>query len=135
MVIKTLAARLFCSWKPDSSALFMDLLIFQRCKYFGSILKKISYSLFIAYSFRCSWKLCKIYRKTPALKRSLFFKKITGLRHTTLSKERLWYRCFPVNIMKFSRTPFLQKNCREIASAFLFELLFPIDYFLWRASD
>ena len=39
MVIKTLAAHLFCSWKLDSSALFMDLLIFQRCKYFASILK------------------------------------------------------------------------------------------------
>ena len=41
LVIKTLATHLFCSWKSDSSALFMDLLIFQRCKYFASILKNL----------------------------------------------------------------------------------------------
>ena len=28
----------------------------------------------------------------------------------TLLKKRLWHRCFPVNFVKFLRTPFLQNN-------------------------
>ena len=32
---------------------------------------------------------------------SPFFNKVAGLR-----PERLWHRCFPVNFMKFLRTPF-----------------------------
>ena len=36
---------------------------------------------------------------------SLFFKKVAGLRHRTLLKKRLWHRCFPVNFVKFLRTP------------------------------
>ena len=36
---------------------------------------------------------------------SLFFNKVAGLR---LLKKRLWHRCFPVNFIKFLRTPFLQ---------------------------
>ena len=39
------------------------------------------------------------------LSQSLFFNKVAGLRPTTLFKERLWHRCFPVNFAKFSRTP------------------------------
>ena len=31
-----------------------------------------------------------------------------GLRPATLLKKRLWHRCFPVNFVKFLRTPFLQ---------------------------
>ena len=45
----------------------------------------------------CSWKFQKIHRKTP----------VPGLRLATLLKKRLWYRCFPVNVVKF-RTHFLQ---------------------------
>ena len=37
---------------------------------------------------------------------SLFFNKVAGLRPATLSKTRLWHRCFPVNLVKFLRTPF-----------------------------
>ena len=40
------------------------------------------------------------------LGQSLFLNKVAGLRPTTLLKRRLWYRCFPVNIVKFLRTPF-----------------------------
>ena len=29
-----------------------------------------------------------------------------SLRPATLLKKRLWYRCFPVDFMKFLRTPF-----------------------------
>ena len=37
---------------------------------------------------------------------SLFFNKVAGLRLATLLKKRLWHRCFPVNFVKFLRTPF-----------------------------
>ena len=30
----------------------------------------------------------------------------TGLRLATLLKKKLWQRCFPVNFVKFLRTPF-----------------------------
>ena len=40
---------------------------------------------------------------------SLFFDKFAGLRPTTLVKERLWHRFFPVNFVKFLKTPFLQQ--------------------------
>ena len=29
-----------------------------------------------------------------------------GVAPTTLFKKRLWHRCFPVNFVKFLRTPF-----------------------------
>ena len=43
---------------------------------------------------------------------SLFFNKVAGLRPgpATLEKKRLWHRCFPVNVAKFLRTPFLQNT-------------------------
>ena len=37
---------------------------------------------------------------------SPFFNKVEGLRPSTLLKMRLWHRCFPVNFVKFLRTPF-----------------------------
>ena len=37
---------------------------------------------------------------------SLFFNKVAARRPTTLLKKRLWHRCFPVNFVKFLRTPF-----------------------------
>ena len=39
---------------------------------------------------------------------SLFFNKVLGLRLATLFKKRLWHRCFPVNFVKFLRTPFYE---------------------------
>ena len=41
---------------------------------------------------------------------SLFFNKVAALRPATLLKKRLWHRCFPVNFVKFLRTPFLQNT-------------------------
>ena len=41
---------------------------------------------------------------------SLFFNKVTGLRPATLSKKRLWHRCFPVNFAKFLWTLFFIKH-------------------------
>ena len=34
----------------------------------------------------------------------IFFNNVAGLRPATLLKKRLWYRCFPVNFVKFLRT-------------------------------
>ena len=31
-----------------------------------------------------------------------------------LLKQRLWYRCFPVNFVKFLRTPILQNTCGRL---------------------
>ena len=45
---------------------------------------------------------------------SLFFNKVAGLRSATLLKKRLWHRCFPVNVAKFLRTPFLQSTSRRM---------------------
>ena len=43
---------------------------------------------------------------------SLFFDKNTGLRPATLIRKRLQQRCFAVNFVNFSRTPFLQNTSR-----------------------
>ena len=45
---------------------------------------------------------------------SLFFNKVAGLRPTTLLKNRLWHRSFPVNSGKFWRTPFLQNTSERL---------------------
>ena len=37
---------------------------------------------------------------------SLFYNKVAGLRPATLSKKRLWHRCFPENFAKFLRITF-----------------------------
>ena len=37
---------------------------------------------------------------------SLFFDKDAGLRPATLLKKRHWHRCFPMNYVKYLRTPF-----------------------------
>ena len=40
-------------------------------------------------------------------------KNLADLRPATLVKQRLWHSCFPVNVAKFLRTPFLQKTASE----------------------
>ena len=37
-----------------------------------------------------------------------------SLRPATLLKKRLWYRCFPVNFVKFPRTSFLQNTSGQL---------------------
>ena len=44
------------------------------------------------------------------LLQSFFFNKVAGFRPATLLKKRLWHMCFPVNFMKFLRTPFLYRT-------------------------
>ena len=38
----------------------------------------------------------------------LLFNKVVGIRSVTLLKKRLRHRVFPVNFVKFSRTPFFR---------------------------
>ena len=51
------------------------------------------------------WNFAKFTRKH--LCQSLFINKIAGLRPATLLKKRLWRSVFPVNFVKFLRTPLL----------------------------
>ena len=73
----------------------------------------IHYS-FLCIQFQKQQKLRKIYIKTSALESFLINCRLD---------ETPTHRCFPVNIIKFLRTTFLQKYLRESASAFLFKLL------------
>ena len=65
---------------------------------------------------RCSVKkvFLKISREFTAkhLCQSLFFNKVAALKSATLLKKRQWHRCFPLNFVKFPRTPFLTENLR-----------------------
>ena len=45
---------------------------------------------------------------------SPFFNKVAGLRPATLLKRSLWHRCFPVNFVKFLRTPFYIEHLRRL---------------------
>ena len=42
-----------------------------------------------------------------------------GLRPATLLKKRLWPRCFPVNLAKYLRTPFLQNTSGRLILRFM----------------
>ena len=44
----------------------------------------------------------------------VFFNKNATLGPETLLKKRLWYRCFPVNFVKFLRTLFLQNTSERL---------------------
>ena len=57
---------------------------------------------------------------------SLFFNKVTGLRTATLLKKRLWQRCFPLNFLKFQRTPFFIEHLFWL----LLRLVISKNYFL-----
>ena len=48
------------------------------------------------------------------LNQSLFFNKVAALRPETLLKKRLWHRCFPMNFLKFLRTPFHRPRLGEM---------------------
>ena len=45
---------------------------------------------------------------------SLYINKVKGVRTANLLKKRLWRRCFPVNLAKFLRTPFLEITYRRL---------------------
>ena len=89
-----------------SISIFLNVDVYMYNKF----LKKSSFSLSISYQdprFRSSHQRCSI--EIVALKN---FIKFTGkhlckaLLLITLLKKRLGHRCFPVNFVNFSRTPF-----------------------------
>ena len=46
------------------------------------------------------------------MRQSFFFNKVADLKPLALLKKRLWHRSFPVNLVKFLRTPFLTEHLR-----------------------
>ena len=54
---------------------------------------------------------------------SLFFNKVADLRPATLLKKRLWHSYFPVNFVKFLRTPFLQNTSGRLLLNFIPNLI------------
>ena len=56
------------------------------------------------------------------LRQRLFFNKVAGLRPATLLKKRFWHRCFPVNFVKFLRTPFFTEHLWATASVVRFNI-------------
>ena len=70
-------------------------------------------------SYRSSHQMCSLKKvllknftkfTVKQLRWSLFLSKVSGLRPATLLKKMLQERCFPVNFVKFLRTPFLQNT-------------------------
>ena len=55
------------------------------------------------FKIRVPKKIRNMHRKTHVLESHVF-------RPATLLKKRLLHRCFPVNILKFLRTPFFAEN-------------------------
>ena len=84
-------------------------------------------SLYRSSHQRCSMKkgVLRNFTKFPGkhLCQSLFFNKVAGLRPATLLKRRLWYRCFPVNFVKFLRTRFLQNTSGPLLLFIFIDLL------------
>ena len=66
---------------------------------------------------RCSMK--KVFleilenSKESTCARVPFFNIVAGQRPATLSKKRLWHRCFLVYFVKFLRTPFITEHLRS----------------------
>ena len=80
--------------------------------------------------FRCSHQRCSI-------KKGLLinFTKFSGkyLCQSPLLKKRLWHRCFPVNFVKFLRTPFLQNTSGRLLLGLYFQMkLSNISFYLCR---
>ena len=66
---------------------------------------------------------------------SLFFNKVAGVRPAFLLKKKLWNRCFPVNFVKFLRTPCLQNTSGRLLLYFLCILSLRQDNFLPQLED
>ena len=58
----------------------------------------------------CKKVLLEISQKSQGNTLPEFLNKVAGLRPATLLKKRPWHRCFPVNFVKFLRTPFFTEH-------------------------
>ena len=56
--------------------------------------------------------------KENACARAYFLIKLQSSRLPILLKKRLWHRCFPVNFVKFLRTPFFTEHLWATASGY-----------------
>ena len=66
----------------------------------------------VFYKRSCSQKFRNIQRKIPDLES--LFNKAAGREAFNFIKKRLQLRCFPLNIAKFLRTPFLKNICERL---------------------
>ena len=107
--------------KPDNyvdTSFSVSILLNVDIYMYNKFLRKSSFSLSMSYEdprFRSSHQRCSI--EIVALKN---FIKFTGkhlckaLLLITLLKKRLGHRCFPVNFVNFSRTPFSYNTSRRL---------------------
>ena len=97
----------------------------RRSKYLVSLKKYVQQKSIINRNLTCksSNQRCSlgkgVLRNFPKFTRkhlclSPFLNTFTGLRPAALFKKRLWHRCFPVNFVKFLRTPFLQNTSGQL---------------------
>ena len=76
---------------------------------------------------RCSVKMVfleisqNLQERTYARVSFLIKLQVWGLRPSTLLKKRLWHRCFPVNFVKFLRTPFYIEHLWRLLLQLLLE--------------
>ena len=74
----------------------------------------VNFDILEAFSWKCYIKMVFLkfffQKSQKSILARVFFHKVTGCRLSTLLKERLWHRCFSMNIVKFSLKPFLQKT-------------------------
>ena len=59
---------------------------------------------------RCSWKLCKFYRKKPVLES--LFNKVAGIQVCNFIKKRLRHRCFPLKLANIFKKHFFTEHLR-----------------------
>ena len=80
---------------------------------------------------RDSSDICEIFKNTlqkqpkftgKRLCQIRVFNKVAGLRPATLLKKKLYHKCFPVNFLKFLRTPFSQKSSGQLLTLFYWTL-------------
>ena len=80
---------------------------------------------------KVSWKISENSQENTFCQ-SLCINKVADLRSRTLLKKWPWYRCFPVNFVKFLRTPTLQNTFGRLLLKFKRNNMFT--YFFFREN-
>ena len=93
----------FFTWQPQATVSGKSKVGVENCSFNAA-------STFI-------WRILKLQKQPPEL-----FYKNRYLRHVTLSKKRLWHRCFPMNFGEIFKNIFLTENLWTTASETHFEL-------------
>ena len=79
------------------------------------------YRFYILANFRSS-RPEVVYQKGVLRNFTKFLGKHQRQRPATLLKKRLWHRCFPMNFVKFLRTPFFHRTPLVAASQIFIKL-------------